>query len=1058
MKILIDIQSCQGENSFRGIGRYSMSFAKAIAKNAKNHDIYLLLNGGFLDTIERIKEEFKDLLPEKNIITFFIPTPVAQINPENIWRSKTAELIREYVILDIKPDVVHISSLFEGFADDVVTSIGLFSNSIPTSVALYDLAPLINKQYKDIPPNFKKWYFKKIKYLKKADLILSFLESSKKEAVDYLNIDDSKIVNISENEKEFFGDKSAKIAIEAFENLHKKNIFALQATHHIENKKPKLAYISPLPPEKSGISFYSSELLPYLSKYYDIEVIVDQENVTDKWISKNLPIRDVEYFKTNANSYDRILYHIGNSEFHKHMLSLLEDYPGVVVLHDFYLSGLAGWMHCNQNSNFLFKELYRSHGYSALKFLKEKGVEETTWRYPSNLNILQSARGIIVHSKFSKNLTKEFYSKVNNEDWYVITHLRKPQENLNKAQCRQKLNISENCFLICSFGILYPTKQNHRVLNAFIKSSLSKLDNVKLVFVGENYEKEYGQNLLDTINQTNLKNKVTITGWTDDETYRLYLNSCDIAVQLRKNSRGETSRAILDCMAYGIPTIVNANGSMAELPKDTVYMLEDDFEDKDLLKAMEDLYSDKDKREKISSKAKNYIEKYCLPEKIAIKYKEAIENTYKTPDKRELIQKVSKLIDISLDNEKLEIELVNIANSISKNANPMPRLKQLFVDVSAISRTDLRTGIQRVVRAQLMELLNNPPNGYRVEPIYLTDEGGYWHYRYAKRFTSNLLGLGKIGLYDEAIDYYEDDIFYAPDLAGSFVVEAHKAGVYKQMKAKNVSISFLVYDILPILRPDCFPEGAKATHEHWIDVISSVADNLICISNSVAEELKSYLMVNDKLRKNLQISYIHLGADINQSVPTKGLPKNYEKFLKLLKSKISFLMVGTIEPRKGYLQTIKAFDMLWQKDYDVVLVIVGKQGWMVESTIELINRHPELNDRLFWLSGISDEYLERIYEASNCFIMASEGEGFGLPLIEAAKHKLPIIARDIPVYKEVASDHAYYFENDTDPHTLAKAVEEWYSLYKENKHPKSEGMHYLTWKENVKKLLEVILC
>jgi glycosyltransferase involved in cell wall biosynthesis len=89
--------------------------------------------------------------------------------------------------------------------------------------------------------------------------------------------------------------------------------------------------------------------------------------------------------------------------------------------------------------------------------------------------------------------------------------------------------------------------------------------------------------------------------------------------------------------------------------------------------------------------------------------------------------------------------------------------------------------------------------------------------------------------------------------------------------------------------------------------------------------------------------------------------------------------------------------------------------------------------------------------------MASEGEGFGLPLIEAAKHKLPIIARDIPVYKEVASQYAYYFTNDTDPQTLAKSIEEWLNLYKENKHPKSDGMQYLTWKENVKRLLEVIL-
>ena len=161
MKILIDLQPCQGESAFRGIGRYSMSLTKAIVRNKGNHDVYILLNGAFLDSIEHIKSEFKGLLPKENILTFFIPTPVAQIEKENIWRSKVAELIREYAISQINPDIVHISSLFEGFSDDIVTSIGQFSNDIPTSVTLYDLIPLIHKEYQNIHPNFKDWYFKK---------------------------------------------------------------------------------------------------------------------------------------------------------------------------------------------------------------------------------------------------------------------------------------------------------------------------------------------------------------------------------------------------------------------------------------------------------------------------------------------------------------------------------------------------------------------------------------------------------------------------------------------------------------------------------------------------------------------------------------------------------------------------------------------------------------------------------------------------------------------------------------------------------------------------------
>jgi glycosyltransferase involved in cell wall biosynthesis len=234
----------------------------------------------------------------------------------------------------------------------------------------------------------------------------------------------------------------------------------------------------------------------------------------------------------------------------------------------------------------------------------------------------------------------------------------------------------------------------------------------------------------------------------------------------------------------------------------------------------------------------------------------------------------------------------------------------------------------------------------------------------------------------------------------------------------------------------------------------------------VADELISYLKSQNKLRDDLVITYIHNGADIENSVPTKGLPQDHERVLGLLTSKPSFLMVGTIEPRKGHLQTIKAFEILWQKGLDINLVIVGKEGWTdledsqrrtIPQIINTIKTHKELNKRLFWLSGISDEYLEKIYASSTCFIIASEGEGFGLPIIEAARHKLPIIARDIPVFREIAGDSAYYFPNDKSPQTLANTIENWLNLYKENRHPKPYGIKYITWKENVKRLLEVLL-
>jgi glycosyltransferase involved in cell wall biosynthesis len=108
------------------------------------------------------------------------------------------------------------------------------------------------------------------------------------------------------------------------------------------------------------------------------------------------------------------------------------------------------------------------------------------------------------------------------------------------------------------------------------------------------------------------------------------------------------------------------------------------------------------------------------------------------------------------------------------------------------------------------------------------------------------------------------------------------------------------------------------------------------------------------------------------------------------------------------------------------------------------------------LQGISDEFLERVYSVSACLIAASEGEGFGLPLIEAARHNLPIIARDISVFREVAGDYAFYFHGERGAN-LAEAVEEWLKLYEVGAHPKSEDMSWLTWEQSAAQVVCTLL-
>jgi glycosyltransferase involved in cell wall biosynthesis len=167
----------------------------------------------------------------------------------------------------------------------------------------------------------------------------------------------------------------------------------------------------------------------------------------------------------------------------------------------------------------------------------------------------------------------------------------------------------------------------------------------------------------------------------------------------------------------------------------------------------------------------------------------------------------------------------------------------------------------------------------------------------------------------------------------------------------------------------------------------------------------------------------------------------------------TFLMVGTVEPRKGHTQALAAFEQLWADGVDANLVIVGKQGWMVEKVAERMAAHPEKDKRLFWLPGVSDEMLLKLYASSAALLSPSEGEGFGLPLIEAAQHNIPVIARNLPVFREVAGEHALYFEG-REPQDLAATVTRWLALDAEGKAPQSTGMPWLTWDESARQVLD----
>ena len=237
--------------------------------------------------------------------------------------------------------------------------------------------------------------------------------------------------------KKFSWDKTAQKAINALETYLQNS--KMLSWNYFELKRPRLALVSPLRPIPSGISDYASELIPFLSKYYAIDVIVDKKCIQSEWIKDNFNIRDSQWFTQHAHEYDRVLYHFGNSPYHRYMLKLLDEIPGVVVLHDFYLSGIISDEDFPKDAHSSWlKELYRSHGYKAIYDLcMECENVDVALKYPCNLSVLQRAYGVIVHSSHAIQLAKDWYDYFDFNEFYRIPLLRVPKTPMARPQARQ---------------------------------------------------------------------------------------------------------------------------------------------------------------------------------------------------------------------------------------------------------------------------------------------------------------------------------------------------------------------------------------------------------------------------------------------------------------------------------------------------------------------------------------------------------------------------------------------------------------------------------------------
>ena len=227
----------------------------------------------------------------------------------------------------------------------------------------------------------------------------------------------------------------------------------------------------------------------------------------------------------------------------------------------------------------------------------------------------------------------------------------------------------------------------------------------------------------------------------------------------------------------------------------------------------------------------------------------------------------------------------------------------------------------------------------------------------------------------------------------------------------------------------------------WISSILEFSDIVFTISETVKKKvIKEF---KNKINKKFIIKSVVLGSDFQRFKIKKKITKK--------KTKISFLMVGTIEPRKGHLDIINCFNKIYNNN-NIELNICGKLGWKCEKIKRKLINNSKKFPYLNFIESPSDYALKRLYNKSQVLIAASYDEGFGLPIVEALRNGLHVIARDIPVFKEVGKNHIYYFPDKKKDIYFKK----WINYYQSNKIKNKKKISVKSWDHTYKEIIHTI--
>ena len=999
MHIVLDLQACQSpESGRRGIGRYSLSLAKAIAARPRSHRVSILLNSAMPERLGFLRSQFQPYLPDSDIIIWRGLAKTGFIPAENAFRRRASEVLRREVLCSLAPDVVHVASVFEGVADDVVSTLS-GNDPYANVVTLYDLIPLVHRRTYLTDAGVREWYMARLEQFRTAHQMLGISQFSCDEAIGLLGVEPERVTNILGAADEIFvQEESGRFQRDQ-----------LLARHGID--RPFVMYAGGFDSRKNIAALVRAfAMLPYGLREAHQLVIVGQAPASER-----LALETV--IAECGLSPDDVLF------------------TGFVT--DVDLVGL--YNHCRL---YAFPSLQEGFGLPALEAMSSGAVV-----IGSNCSSLPEVIGM-EDALFDPADPAVFSAKLK----YALTDEGFRQRFLEHARLQVKRFSWEESAARALDG-MEQAHERKRSSSSLHKSQAARWD---MTTSGQPFAWLPAPGGRDDVPD----GAAIVLGDADADLGPAYRH--DLSELADWATRVERFVVEITDSAYCARTLMIGQTHPTDLvvEADSVGRLWAELAKLDRAALAEVLY--------------RYGGYPALAQGLAANYSAEVLAVLLPIDALELVGRCQRIrIDRTSavvipgwrdDIRSLAVELGRDKSSVHSSENDWSRFAQAwvanrsggkesrwFVDITNLAARDAGTGIQRVVRHMLDELIHSPPAGCRIEPVSLGDDGVF---RYARSYCARRYFSEEKLPDDGPVEFTSGDVYLGLDLVAHLVPAFINR--FRQLSSQGVKQYFVVYDLLPLLRPDCFEPHLLPLFRAWYEAIAEVSDGVLCISKAVADEFEQWLhQARPERQSPLQIGWFHLGADLDGSPmagPASSSPNNE---LAALSGCVNILMVGTIEPRKGHAQALAAFDQLWQQGTDVNLVLVGRPGWLVEKLVAKIANHPERGRRLFWFDKADDVLLLETYRQASALLMPSEGEGYGLPLIEAARHGVPLIARDLPVFREVAGVHAHYFSG-YDADSLATAIQSWLELHERDEHPKADGVTWASWAESTRQLVQVI--